>query len=357
MTADMPVMSGQSNDNSTGVAVGGGKWSCRLLLLAASLLFLATASRAGDLRLSLPIACTPGEDCWVTFFVDVGVGSAARDFTCGRRTYDGHKGVDFAVRDAAAMRQGVPVLAAAPGVVKGRRDGMADVNYRTIDPKQIADRECGNGVLLDHGNGWTSQYCHLRKGSVAVQRGQRVTVGQPLGKVGLSGKTNFPHLHFQLKRDGAVVDPFTGAAASDGCGVTAESRWRPETAARLPYRPFEIYNAGVSNRKPNAKAIRNGTFVGWAKGKGDGAIYAWVDTFGLEAGDEAVFAVRDAAGRLLFKRRVDIAKRSSRRLFYVGKKMGASAAHRLPLTGTVRLQRKTPDGTVTENVEVRSDSP
>ncbi|MCG8544406.1 MAG: M23 family metallopeptidase [Alphaproteobacteria bacterium] len=303
--------------------------------------------------MSLPIACTPGEDCWVTFFVDVGAGPATQDFTCGRRTYDGHKGVDFALRDRAAMRRGVLVLAAAPGIVKGLRDGMADVDFRSIDPEQIAKRECGNGVLLDHGGGWTTQYCHMLKGSVAVQRGQRVTVGQPLGKVGLSGKTNFPHLHFQLKRDGAIVDPYTGARATDGCRAAAETRWQPDVAALLPYRPFEIYNAGLSNRKPNVKAIRNGTFESWSKGKGDGAVYVWVDTFGLETGDQAVFALRDADGRQLFTRRLEISKRSTRRLIYVGKKIGRDAADPIPLVGTVRLQRTTSDGTVTEEVEVR----
>ena len=351
------MMLALSNRGSTELTGWVRAWACRLVSVAASLLLAATyvsTVSAADLRLSLPIACTPGEDCWVTFFVDVGAGPTARDFTCGRRTYDGHKGVDFALRDRAAMRRGVPVLAAAPGIVKGLRDGMADVRFRSIDPEQIAKRECGNGVLLDHGGGWTTQYCHMLKGSVAVRRGQRVTARQPLGKVGLSGKTNFPHLHFQLKRDGAIVDPFTGARATDGCRAAAETRWRPEAAALLPYRPFEIYNAGLSNRKPNVKAIRNGAFESWSKGKSDGTVYVWVDTFGLETGDQAVFALRDADGRRLFTERLEISKRSTRRLFYVGKKIGGRTLGPMPLVGTVRLQRMTPDGTLTEEVEVRS---
>jgi hypothetical protein len=50
------------------------------------------------------------------------------DFRCGRRTYDGHDGTDFAVRDQLAMEQGVKVLAAADGTVLRLRDGIRDGN-------------------------------------------------------------------------------------------------------------------------------------------------------------------------------------------------------------------------------------
>ena len=41
----------------------------------------------------------------------------------------------------------------------------------------------GNGVVIDHGGGWISQYSHLRSGSVRVHPGDRVSAGQPLGLV------------------------------------------------------------------------------------------------------------------------------------------------------------------------------
>ena len=154
----------------------------RLLILAAVVGGMTSAARASGIELSLPIACTPGDDCWIAYHVDVAAGPDIRDFACGARTYDDHKGVDFAIRDYAAMRRGIAVLAAAPGVVAAVRDGMQDISLRAIDPKSIAKRECGNGVLLDHGDGWTTQYCHLRRGSVAVKRGQRVTAGSNVGQ-------------------------------------------------------------------------------------------------------------------------------------------------------------------------------
>ena len=69
-------------------------------------------------------------------------------------------------------------------------------------------RDCGNGVVIDHDDGWQTQYCHLRRGSVGVTRGQAVARGDRLGVVGMSGRTQFPHLHLSVRRDGAVIDPF-----------------------------------------------------------------------------------------------------------------------------------------------------
>ena len=93
--------------------------------------------------LDLPIACAVGTDCWVVNYVDLDPSVETRDYACGKATYDGHKGVDFAIRDLAAMAKGVPVLAAAPGTVEGVRDGMAD-----LDAGRPGGREAIAGALL-----------------------------------------------------------------------------------------------------------------------------------------------------------------------------------------------------------------
>jgi len=314
---------------------------------------MSPASASG-IELSLPIACTPGDDCWIAYHVDVAAGPDIRDFSCGGRTYDDHKGVDIAIRDFAAMRRGVDILAAAPGLVEAIRDGMKDISFRAVAPKSVAKRECGNGVLLDHGNGWTTQYCHMRRGSVAVKRGQRVTAGQPLGKVGLSGKTTFPHVHFQTKHNGKVVDPFLGVGRSAGCGGSPAPIWTAEIARQLSYRPVEIYNAGMSNYAPDPKAIRNGTFLPWLSGLTDDAVYLWADVFGVEAGDSVVFTLRDGDGKLLFEQRRTAPKRGSRGFLSFGRKVPNAGRLRKGLLGTVTVERKTPGGTYTDRVTVRS---
>jgi murein DD-endopeptidase MepM/ murein hydrolase activator NlpD len=66
----------------------------------------------------------------------------------------------------------------------------------------------GNLVVIAHRLGMTSWYAHLS--SIAVRRGQCLVAGNLVGRVGASGRALGPHLHFELRVRGAVVDPLTG---------------------------------------------------------------------------------------------------------------------------------------------------
>ena len=72
------------------------------------------------------------------------------------------------------MEAGVDVLAAADGMVKATRDGMADPNVAETGVDAVKDVECGNGVLIEHDDGWSTQYCHMKKGSIRVREGDTV---------------------------------------------------------------------------------------------------------------------------------------------------------------------------------------
>jgi hypothetical protein len=100
-------------------------------LLAGGLAPAAAETQSAP-RLALPVDCPMGSLCVVQNFVDMAPGEEARDQTCGPLTYDGHDGVDIRVPSLVEMRQGVAVVAAAPGVVKAIRDEMADVSVREI---------------------------------------------------------------------------------------------------------------------------------------------------------------------------------------------------------------------------------
>jgi len=120
-------------------------------------------------------------------YVDHSRASNASDYQCGGLTNSGHNGTDFRLPTLAAQRAGVNVRAAAQGQVLRTRDGMPDQMMSAANAPSIADRECGNGVIISHGNGWETQYCHLMQDSVGVKRGDWVSAGQPLARVGLSG--------------------------------------------------------------------------------------------------------------------------------------------------------------------------
>jgi hypothetical protein len=129
-------------------------------------------------RLVMPIACAIGTTCEVQHYVDRAAGPGLSDYRCGRRTYDGHDGVDIRLPDLAAMKAGGAVLAAADGRVARLRDGLADVSVTAVGAPIVAGQECGNGVVIDHGGGWETQYCHLAQGSVRVKVGDAVRAGQ-----------------------------------------------------------------------------------------------------------------------------------------------------------------------------------
>jgi len=166
----------------------------------------------------LPLVCPLGAVCPIQQFVDLDPGPGARDPWCGTKTYDGHKGTDFRVLSMRDVDRGVEVVAMADGVVKAGRDGMADRLVATDQDRQaISSRECGNGLVLDHGGGFETQYCHMRQGSLRLAPGAQVRKGDVLGFVGASGLAAFPHVHVSLRRDGKEIDPFTGLSAGEAC--------------------------------------------------------------------------------------------------------------------------------------------
>ncbi len=64
----------------------------------------------------------------------------------------------------------------------------------------------GYTVIIDHGNGLTTMYCHMQN-SLRVSSGQRVSRGQAIGKIGATGYVTGAHLHFEVKKNGRNVNP------------------------------------------------------------------------------------------------------------------------------------------------------
>jgi murein DD-endopeptidase MepM/ murein hydrolase activator NlpD len=65
----------------------------------------------------------------------------------------------------------------------------------------------GKSIILDHGWGIYSMYFHLSE--ILAQKGNRVTRGDLIGRVGSTGRSTGPHVHWAIKIDGARVDPLS----------------------------------------------------------------------------------------------------------------------------------------------------
>lgn len=113
-------------------------------------------------------------------WVSSNFGVRADPFT-GKRAY--HEGVDI------ANRLGADIQSMAEGVVSyaGHKDGY------------------GLMVEINHGRGHTTRYAHAQ--AVLVKEGDRVSRGQAIARVGSSGRSTGPHLHFEVLQGGRQVDP------------------------------------------------------------------------------------------------------------------------------------------------------
>jgi murein DD-endopeptidase MepM/ murein hydrolase activator NlpD len=308
--------------------------------LVAVLLAFAARAHAGDPpALGVPLDCQMGRACIVQNYVDQESGPGARDYRCGWLTYDGHKGTDLRVIDAAAFRRGVPVLAAAAGRVRAVRDGMADVSLRRIGRAAVARREAGNSVVIEHGDGWESQYAHLRQGSLAVRPGDAVARGARLGLVGLSGATEFPHLHFEVRHRGRTVDPFVGSGPRAACQAGEGALWEPPVREALAYVPTGILEAGIAGAAPVVTdgAIDHGALA--ALTPAAGAVVFWVQIYGAQADDLQELRLHGPDGRLLAERRDRIARTRAQWLAYVGVRRTAAGWRPGAYRGTYALHR------------------
>ena len=96
----------------------------------------------------------------------------------------GHSGTDY------ALPTGSPIYAPADGMVK------------VIHPDMFYS---GKTILIDHGYGVFSSYSHLSE--ILVRQGDKVKQGHLIGKIGTTGRSTGPHLHFTLTWFGVRVDP------------------------------------------------------------------------------------------------------------------------------------------------------
>jgi murein DD-endopeptidase MepM/ murein hydrolase activator NlpD len=300
----------------------------------------ATSARADEaISLALPIRCQVGLTCFVQNYVDHDPSGKVRDYRCGGRSYDGHDGTDIRIRNLEIQKKGIEVLAAAPGRVIGTRNDMEDVSVEAVGKATLAGKECGNGALIEHDGGWRTQYCHMAKGSVRLKVGDPVATGQPIGLVGLSGDTEFFHLHFTVRYHGKAVDPFAFGATENSCGG-GRSLWAASLGEQMQYRPREIIDVGFAEIAPRMELVETGEIDKHPVTSGSDALVAYVRAIGLQAGDQQSLVVQGPAGAPLVANNLPVLDRDKAQFLVIaGKKRTEAAWPAGRYTATYRVMR------------------
>ena len=203
------------------------------------LLILAFPLKAMS-QLAMPIdPAGQNKDWWVWTYVndnpDTSSSSIAYNFKCSPYAYK-WSGTIFALKNMQLMDEGVPVLAAGPGVVVNR--------YSTYDDRTKRSDSGGHGnyIIIQHNPNLFTFYGFLRKNSARFKIGQTVKKGDTISFVGSSGEAYSAKLYFRIEDSTGTIfhDPF-------GCQCCTPSYTALLTPSPIYDTTFGLIDAGVMN--------------------------------------------------------------------------------------------------------------
>ena len=257
-----------------------------IILTLAWLLPICLIAQVGIPQFVLPIEGTHLQDYYLVNYVDWSLDSI-QDHQCGLKTYDGHQGTDFTLRNFAQMEEGVAVYAAETGIVTYLLDSLFDRN------KTAVAGGLGNYVAIRHFNNFYTYYGHLKKGSLTVELGDTVMAGQKIAEVGSSGYSSDPHLHFEVWYDSLYyLDPFSGPCGNPG------SLWLDS----LSYiDEFGLIDHDFINFEPTLDTLKERLPAQAVFSSADPLVTFWMQGYGVFPGDISTVKWFDPAGNLWFQ--------------------------------------------------------
>jgi len=286
------------------------------------------SNHAHAIDLAMPILCNYGKDCFISNYFDHDAAKDSyKDHTCGTMSQDGYKSTDFILKHVPQMKDGVSVVAGDSGIVKSVRSDIVDVNVELSGIEAVLGHECGNGLVIEHKRGYETQYCHLKKGSITLKRGDKVEKGQNIGEVGLSGLTSFPYLEFTVRMRGKALDPFTGEDSVTGkAEIACDSLdiyplWDKKTEKTLTYVNTATLSIGFSSKVPNAEGAREGRYNSATIPNDAKLLSFWIDVLGVMKGDKLQMSIISPDGDEIYSNTKSFST-DKRHLFqFVGKKL------------------------------------
>ncbi|SCL32438.1 Peptidase family M23 [Micromonospora nigra] len=135
-------------------------------------------------------------------------------------TYPGHDDYDVDLVPTRGEAWGQPVLASYEGTVTVAGINGSLGGRTPEEPEGPRGRGGGYWVKIDHGGRWETQYLHLLEPPL-VREGERVTRGQQIGRVGSTGNSGAPHLHYEQRQGWTKVETWFDGQPS---GITTDDR-------------------------------------------------------------------------------------------------------------------------------------
>ena len=202
------------------------------------------------LAYTFPLRLAPGLSDYAGFRVSAFVdhnstAGQVQDYNGGARTYDGHRGTDYALWPFSWNKVNageVQVIAAAAGTIVNKAN-TDSTDHNPCDGGSNNDQ--WNYVALEHADGRLTIYGHMRYNSLTTKAiGETVAQGEYLGTAASSGNSSGPHLHFEMRfgtySNAEWIDPYAGPASQP------ESLW----ASQRPYRDSAINKLSTHSAQP-----------------------------------------------------------------------------------------------------------
>jgi RHS repeat-associated protein len=142
------------------------------------------------------------------------------------------------------------------GKIPGKSDPVGGERIRVAAKGKVIqvsyDSRSGYNIVVEHANGYTTSYCHLKEGSELVEVGQDVEDGQFIAGMGSTGASNSVHLHFGMKKDGKWIDP----TKIDDLDKFLDPKSNSARNAKRKLGKTPILKKGVKVSKPSENATK-----------------------------------------------------------------------------------------------------
>ena len=232
------------------------------------------------------------------------------------------------------------MIAAAAGEVIVADDGIEDRLMQDTGPGKTPRERNGNRVAIHHGDGWVTTYAHLMKGTLAVKVGERVARGQKLGLIGLSGNSDFPHVHFAVSHGNQVLDPFTTQAPDSGCGRPGASLWSAAAQAQLAYSSGGLLSAGFLGHQPSHREVMDGISNAARLSDASPVLIFYASAWGLQEGDTQTMAILDPDGKVFVEKTEAVERNRATTSRWIGRRLRGQAWPAGTYRGIYRVERK-----------------